>query len=609
MNFYNYIESGQLPTRDKIDSEYKWNLSDIYPTEDLLKKDFDWIEDTIASYIKYEGSLGESAEHLLKFIKMDEEVRIKFGRVIRYSLLAKDLDLNNEKYQALYERASMLSTKLETVSAFVEPELLEIPENTLFSFIEEIDELKIYKHRFENLFRMKSHILSKEIEEVLALSGPLQRVPYETYSLFAHADIKFPKVKDDKGNEIEISHGRYYSALESTDRAYRKRVYKRFYFPFTSVKNTLCTLFTGNLKSADFRAKVRKFNSNREAALMPNNIPESVYDNLINEVNNNLKPLQRWAALKKKILGLDELHPYDTYVTLFPSEMKNYSYEEGKEILLKGLHPLGNDYLSSLQKAFNNRWIDVYETKGKRSGAYSSGVTYGFHPYVLLNWNNKLGDVFTFAHEMGHNLHSYYTEQNQPFVYANYSIFIAEVASTLNEALLLDYLMENSGSKVAKLALIERYINNITTTFYRQTRFAEFEHIVHEKNKNSEPLTPEILSEIFGRLYQKYWGDEMVVDVEEKMSWARVPHFYYNFYVYQYATSFAASEQLSIKLKNEGESAVNKYLQFLKSGSSMYPIDLLKNTGVDLNSPDPVIAVAEKMDYLLDTLEELLAEK
>jgi len=608
MNYYSEKGNGQLPVRKEIDDKYKWDLTDIYKTEELLEKDFRWIENQILKYNDFEGTLGESAEKLFEFLKFDEELRIRFGRVIRYALLAKDIDLGDVKYQALYERANTLNTKIDTESSFVEPELLSFPEEKITGFISDKNELNIYRHYFENLLRMKPHILSKEIEEILALSGPLQQLPHDAYGLFANADAKFPRVKDDKGNEVDISHGRYYVALESTDREYRKRVYKNFYTPFNDLKNTIFALFNGNIKANQFNAKVRKFQSDREAALKVNNIPENVYDNLINSVNENLQPLHRWGRLKKKILGIDELHPYDTYVTLFPSVMRDYSYEEGKEILLKGLQPLGEDYLNTLKNAFNNRWIDVYETKGKRSGAYSSGVTFGFHPYVLLNWNNQLGDVFTFSHEMGHNLHSFYTEQNQPFVFANYSIFIAEVASTLNEALLLDYLMDKSSSKDEKLSLIERYLNNITTTFYRQTRFAEFEQIVHEMNSKGEPLTTDNVSEIFGSLYMKHWGTEMILDEEEAFSWSRIPHFYYNFYVYQYATSFAASELLAIKLKTEGKPAIDKYLSFLKAGNSEYPIELLKNTGADLNSPDPIIAVAEKMDYLLDRMEELLAE-
>ncbi|NOX66245.1 MAG: oligoendopeptidase F family protein, partial [Chlorobi bacterium] len=346
--------------------------------------------------------------------------------------------------------------------------------------------------------------------------------------------------------------------------------------------------------------------STREAALDANNIPLSVYDNLVNSVNERLEPLHRWAKIKKEFLKLDSFHAYDAYVTLFPSVKKKYTYEKGKSIVLDSLSPMGKQYIEDVNFAFNNRWVDVYETKGKRSGAYSSGTTFGVHPYVLLNWSEELNDVFTLTHEMGHNMHSYYTGMNQPYPYANYSIFIAEVASTLNEALLLEHLINISESKEEKLFLIEKHINNIVTTFYRQTLFAEFEQIVHEQNQRGDALTPDVLSKLYSELHLKYWGSAMTLDMEEAHTWARVPHFYYNFYVYQYATSFAASEALAIKIKNEGEPVVQNYLEFLKAGSSDYPINVLHQAGIDMRSPEPIVAVTEKMNQLLNDLESLI---
>ena len=459
-----------------------------------------------------------------------------------------------------------------------------------------------------DLLRTKSHTLSPKEEELMALSGQVRGVPSNVFGMFNNADIQFPTVKDQNGEEIKISHGRYGAAMYSTDREFRRRVYKGLYKPYMEYKNTLVALFNGNIKSAIFNAKSRNYSSTRMASLFPNNIPLEVYDNLVNTVNSNLSPLHRWAKLKKRVLGIDDLHPYDTYVTLFPSVKKDYSYEKSVDILLKALKPLGEEYISSLKLAFNNRWIDVHETKGKRSGAYSSGVSYGVHPYVLLNWSNQLNDVFTFAHEMGHNMHSYYTEKSQPYPYANYSIFVAEVASTANEALLVDYLIENAETKEEKLALIENQLTNITTTFFRQTRFADFEKEVHRKTESGDALTPEILCSLYGNMYQKYWGDEMVVDEEETYTWARIPHFYYNFYVYQYATSYAASQELVSQIKNEGQPAIDRFLNFLKAGSSKYPIDVLKIAGVDMTSPNPIKSVINKMNGLLDEMERLLNE-
>lgn len=607
-NLFAETESGVMKKREDIDVKYKWNLKDIYDPEEKWEEDFKILESKISGYKKYEGHLGDSAELLFEFLKFDEEIGIKFGRLIRYAALAKDLDLNDVKYQALYDRASTLGAKLTTAGSFMRPELLAIPEKTLSSWQKTKKELHVYSHMLDDILRRKAHTLSSEMEELIALASPVIDVPYNVFSFMKNADIQYPKVEDEKGNSVEISDGLYYSALYSPDRNYRERVYKGYYKPYREYKNTFASLFSGNLKALEYRAKARKYSSTRAAALDDNNIPSEVYDNLIKSVNDNLTPLQRWASMKKKILGLNELHPYDTYVSLFSTKEKKYTYEEGIDLLLKSLKPLGENYLNNLSVAFNKRWIDVYETKGKRSGAYSSGVTYGFHPYVLLNWNDTLDTVFTFAHEMGHNMHSFYTEQNQPFVYADYSIFVAEVASTMNEAFLLDYLIEHATSKEEKLSLIQKELSGIQATFYRQARFAEYEQLVHEMNEKGEALTPDILSKLFGEMYQRYWGSEMVVDEEEYLCWARIPHFYYNFYVYQYATSYAASQALAQKIKNDGKSAIDAYLNFLKSGSSKYPIEILKDAGVDMTRPEPILAVVNRMNTLLDNLDELIAK-
>ncbi len=599
---------GELPLRSEIPVEQTWNLADIYKTPDLWEADFVLAEKAVEKYSTFQGKLGKSSTELLNCLKFDDELSIKLRTLDLYASLAKDLDLGVAENQAKNERLSALFSNIGAASSFIRPEILAMPESKIWDFVKEQDGLKVYEHQLKDLLRTKKHTLSPKEEEIMALSYPVRDVASSVFSMFNNADIQFPTVKDEKGEDIKISHGRYGAAMYSTDRNYRERVYKGLYKPFMEYKNTLIALFNGNIKSAMFNAKARKYTSTREAALDPNNIPLEVYDNLVNSVNENLQPLHRWGKLKKRILGINDLHAYDTYVTLFPSVKKEYTYEQSMEILLEALKPLGEDYLKSLKLAFDNRWIDVHETKGKRSGAYSSGVSYGVHPYVLLNWSNQLNDVFTFAHEMGHNMHSYYTEQNQPYPYANYSIFVAEVASTANEALLLDYLIEHAESKEEKLALIENQLNGITTTFYRQTRFAEFEQLVHSKTEAGEALTPELLSKLYGEMYNKYWGPEMVVDEEETYTWARIPHFYYNFYVYQYATSYAASQELVSQIKKEGQPAIDRFLSFLKAGSSQYPIDVLKTAGVDMTSPNPIIAVVNKMNELLDKMEQLIAE-
>ncbi len=609
-NLFAQDTSGKLPKHDQIEEQYTWNLKDIYKSEDLWEKDFANVEKTLPEYQKFVGKVGKSAKDLYELLKFDEKISITMDKLSLYAGLARDLDLGNSKYLALADRVSALSSKVASAGSFIRPELVAIPKTTLEKYFSEMKELQIYKQMFDNLYRTQSHTLSPELENVLALASPLMESPANTFSLFTGADIQYPTIigENNKG-EVKLSAGRYTAGLYSTDRAYRERVYRGFYKPYMEYENTLLSSFTGNIKALMFNAKVRKYKSSREASLDPNNVPLSVYDNLVNTVNANLKVLHRWCDLKKKILKLDDFHAYDTYVTLFPSVKKTYPYSAGKELVIKSLQPLGAEYQKALNLAFDSRWIDVYETENKRSGAYSSDDAYGVHPYVLLNYNDELSDVFTLAHEMGHNMHSYFTVTTQPFPYANYSIFVAEVASTANEAFLLDYLIQNASTKEEKLALIEKELNKITTTFFRQTRFAEFEQFVSEQMEAGVALTPEFLTKSYMDMYQKYWGPSMITDKEEGYTWARIPHFYYNFYVYQYATSYAASQAIFEKIKKEGQPAIDKFLTFLKSGSSKYPIEVLKDAGVDMNSPEPIIAVVDRMNQLMDEMEKLLNEK
>ncbi|MDZ7765152.1 MAG: oligoendopeptidase F [Melioribacteraceae bacterium] len=537
----------EFKNRAEIPEEYKWKLSDIYKTEENWEAAFGKVKNAADKYPKFRGTLAKSSDSLKTCLQFDEEVGIELGKLFLYAMLSKDVDLSDSKNNSRYERLTLLYSQLGAASSFITPEILQIDEKTLWQYVEEQEFLKTYKHYFHNLLRKKEHTLSPQEEKIMALASTVTSIPYNTFSMFDNADIQFPKIKDEKGEEVEISHGRYTASLYSLDRNYRERVYKNYYVPFKEYRNTLTTLFNGNLNAAIFNANARNYKTTLEASLEPNNIPVSVYDNLINTVADNLTPMHRWGKIKKKVLNVDQLHPYDSYVTLFPNFNKEYTYEESKEILMEALKPLGEDYLKNMKKAFDERWIDVFETKGKRSGAYSSGTTYGVHPYVLLNWQNQLNDVFTFAHEMGHNMHSHYTGETQPYPYADYSIFLAEVASTMNEAFLLDYLIDNAETEEEKLSLIEKHLNNVTTTFYRQARFADFEKKVHAMTERGEVLTHEKLCELYGENYSQLWGDVMRVDEEETYTWARVPHFYYNFYVYQYATSFAASQQLAEK--------------------------------------------------------------
>ncbi len=604
---YYSSEVSSLPSRETIDEKYKWNLSDIYESVEDWEKDFNWVKSRIPGYSKFIGTLSKDADSLYQCLKYDEETGIKLERLHLYSMLSHDGDMSVTKFQAMDDRIKNLYTQVSTAGSFIRPELMKIPEDTLLKMVNSKSELKIYEHFVKNLIRSKAHTLDEKQEMLLSLAGETVQASYNTFSIFTNTDLTFPILKDEKGNEISMSHGRYYAAMYSKDRKFRERAFNAYYEPYENYKNTFSSLLNGNIKSNIFTAKARKYNSVRESSLDSNNIPISVYDNLINTANENLSPLHKWASLKKRLLKVNELKPYDLYVSLFnETKSQTYTFEEARDIVLETMKPLGAEYIKSLLKAFEERWIDVFETKSKRNGAYSSGTTFGVHPYVLLNWNSLLNDVFTLAHELGHNMHSYYTGKNQPYHYANYSIFVAEVASTFNESLLLDYMIKNTKNEKEKLFLLEKYLNNITATFYRQVMFAEYEMKIYDMAEKGEALTSDNLSQLYIDIYKKYWGPDIVIDENKKYTWARIPHFYYNFYVYQYATGFAASEDLSEKVLNEGKPAVDKYLNFLKSGSSDYSINLLKSAGVDMNSPSPVISATKKMDEIVNEIEKII---
>ncbi|HEY7751427.1 MAG TPA: M3 family oligoendopeptidase, partial [Ignavibacteriaceae bacterium] len=445
-----------IPERESISENFKWNLKDIYQSDNDWEKDFKWVEENISKYSDFKNKLGQSSETLLGCLEFDDSIAIKLERMYLYAMLSKDMDMRVQKYLSMDDRIKSLHSKVSASSSFIRPEILNIPEKKLSEFIRTNSGLEVYKHLIDELVRTKSHTLSDAEEKILALASELTQTPYNVYSIFTNADLPLSQVEDENKNQIDLSHARFYSAMYSKDRKFRKRVFDSYLGSYSKYINTITTLFNSNLKTNIFNARSRNYSSAREAALDRNNIPVSVYDNLIESANKNFEPVHRWASLKKKLLKVDELHPYDVYVSIFDNmSEKKYSYEESVEIVSKSLNLMGDEYLNALNKAFQNRWIDVFETKAKKSGAYSSGTTFGVHPYVLLNWTDLLNDVFTLAHEMGHNMHSYFTGLNQPFPYANYSIFLAEVASTFNEALLLDYLIENSYDKNEKLFLLE----------------------------------------------------------------------------------------------------------------------------------------------------------
>lgn len=610
VRFSGEIGNGGLPLRDTIHEKYKWNVDDIYSSSEEWEEKFRWVESNLEKYTDFEGRVVSSAHMLFECFKFDESISIELERLYLYSMLLKDSDLTIQENLSREQRIKSLIAKTGAACSFIKPEILSSNIDSIFQFMNEEVELKLYRHYFEDLFRSKLHTLTKESEGILALASEIFTGPYESFSIFTNAEMNFGDALDCKGNKQSVSHGKFYAALYSKDRILRRNVTEEYYKPFKQFSSTIASILLSSLKGNTFTAKVRKYNSALEASLQHNNIPIEVYDNLVSTVNQNLSPMHRWTELKKRMQGVPEFHPYDSYVSVFEEKSeKKYLYDTSVQMVLESLNLMGDEYLSILKKAFNERWIDVYETKGKRNGAYSSGTTIGVHPYVMLNWNDKLNDVFTLTHEMGHNMHSYFTGQHQPYCYSHYSIFLAEVASTFNESLLLEYLIGNSKSDDEKLFLLEKYLNNVTTTFYRQTMFAEFEKSLYGKIESGNFPTVNELCNEYKNVYQKYWGNAMNVTEDESFAWARIPHFYYNFYVYQYATGFAASEYLVQLVKADGERAIQKYLNFLKAGNSKYSIDILKDAGVDMLSSEPILAVIKKMNSALDEIENILKNK
>ncbi len=596
-----------VPTREQIGEQYKWNFELIYSSPEKWEHDYKFVSEALDKYETYKGKILSSAAHLLGLLKLDEEVGVKLDRMYLYASMQKDTDLANSDYNALYQRVRDLLVKLGAIRSFIKPEILKGDFKIITGYVESNKELKLYNQYFDSLFRDKEHTLSEKEEEILARTNEFAGASYETFSIFSNAELEFPVVKDENGEEFNLSHARYYSAIYSNNREYRERAYKGYYKPFIQYSSTFASLLKGNIKKNSCFSSLRKFSSARESALFSNNIPLTVYDNLIRTASENISPMHRWLQLRKKVLGTSDYQPFDMYVPLFQGKSeKKYSFEEAREIMFAAFAPLGSDYIKSVELAFKNRRIDVFETKGKRSGAYSTGTAYGVEPFILLNWSGLLNDVFTLAHELGHNLHSYYTINTQPYIYADYTIFLAEVASTLNENLLLEYLIEHTTSKEEKLILLEKYMNDVTATFFRQIMFADFEKTIYEKSESGQPLTVDNLKEDYGKVYSKYMGPAVTIPEEEYYTWARIPHFYYNFYVYQYATGFAASEALMQKIKMVGETAIQKYLNFLRSGSSAYSLDILRSAGVNMEEEAPVKTVIEKMNTTLNEIEKLI---
>ena len=548
---------------------------------------------------KFEGTLGEAAENLMALMEKSDELNQLAEQVYVYANQRLHENMGDTLYQGLSGRAQMLLVQMSEAASYIEPEILAIPEEKLEEMMKE-EGLRKYETYFRRLLRRKEHILSKEMEELLAGVDEVAEGPKDTFMMFNNADIKFPVIKGEDGEPIEITHGKYVKLLESQNREVRKAAFEGLYESYGKFKNTLAATYRANVKQAGFFAKARKYESSLKAALAGSHIPVEVYDSLIESVHAHLPALHEYVKVRKEKLGVEELHMYDLYVPMVGEADKKIPYEEAKEIVLNGLAPLGEDYLELLKKGFNEGWIDVYENEGKRSGAYSWGA-YGTHPYVLLNYQDNLNNVFTLAHEMGHALHSYYSDETQDYIYAGYKIFVAEVASTCNEALLIRYLLDHSKDDIEKAYLLNYFLEQFRSTLFRQTMFAEFEKLAHAKSEAGETLTAETLCDMYYDLNKKYFGDEIVVDKEIALEWSRIPHFYTPFYVYQYSTGFSAAIAISSKILNGEPGIVQKYKKFLSSGSSLDCIDLLKICDVDMTTKEPV---EEALKVFENTLEE-----
>ena len=595
----------ELPNRNEVPKELTWDLETIFQTDELWEEEFKSLNDDIAKIKEYQNKLGESAETLYKLFKLQDELSERLGKLYTYSHMRYDEDTTNATYQAMNQKAESILTIASSTMSFIVPEVLSIDDEKIASFLNEKEELRTYKKVLDEYARQKEHILSEEEEVLLSEASEALSTPSQTFGMLNNADLKFPLVKDENGEEVELTHGRYIRFLESTDRSVRKAAFKAMYETFGSFKNTFATTLNGTVKKNNFYAKVRNYHSARHAALNSNNIPETVYDNLVDAINEKLPLLHRYTELRKEVLQLEDVHMYDLYTPLVKGVDMKFTYDEAKDYVLKSLAPLGEEYTNIVQEGFDNRWIDVVENKGKRSGAYSSG-SYGTNPFILLNWQNKLNDVYTLTHELGHSLHSYYTRKNQPYRYGNYSIFVAEVASTCNEALLSEYLLNHLEDEKEKLYILNHFLEGFRGTVFRQTMFAEFEHDIHVRSQQGEPLTADAFTEMYYDLNKKYFGNNITIDEEIGLEWARIPHFYYNYYVYQYATGYAAATSLARQILTEKEPAVDRYKDFLKAGSSDFPIEVLKKAGVDMTSKQPVLEALNVFEEKLTEFETLL---
>ncbi|MBS4968653.1 MAG: oligoendopeptidase F [Lachnospiraceae bacterium] len=593
-----------MKKREEADPKDCWKMEDMFPSDEAWEASFLKLKEEAEDFRSRKGTFAAGPREFYQALQKQDEIQLMIERVVVYASQRYHQDMGNRRYQEMAGRAQTAAAQATDALSFVSPEILEMGEEKIETFMKQLPELEHYRRMLEEELRVREHVLSPELETVMAKTQEMADSPQQIFMAFNNADAKFGTVADADGKEVPLTAGSYGVLMESKDRGVRKEAFRKLYRVYEDHKNMLSATFSANLKQAQFYAGMRHYGSALEAALDGGNIPVSVYDNLIAAVHEKLPAMYQYMELRKKLLHLEDLHLYDVYVPLVERPEKEIPFEEAKKIVKEGLSVLGEDYVRLLEEGFDNGWIDVYENQGKRSGAYSWGA-YGTHPYVLLNYNGNLNAVFTLAHEMGHAIHSYYSDAAQPFTYAGYRIFVAEVASTCNEALLIHYLLEHAKDDGEKAYLINYFLDQFKSTLYRQTMFAEFEKLAHEEMAAKGSLSAEGLCEMYYELNRKYFGPGVEVDQEIAMEWARIPHFYTPFYVYQYATGFSAAIAISRKILNGEPGILEKYKRFLSGGSSMDPIDLLKICGVDMTAPEPVKDALEVFESYIRELERI----
>ncbi|MGM9553914.1 MAG: oligoendopeptidase F [Faecousia sp.] len=599
-------DTKRIPERAEVREEDKWAIHDIYATDELWEADLEKAKKLVAEYAAFAGKLGESAEQLLGYMELEEKVAILADALGNYAMRRSDEDARVSKYQAMVGKIMSAYVELNAASSFATPEIMAISDETMEQFYADCPKLERYRRCLNDIRRRRAHVLSPAEEKLLAAAGEMANAPDNIYGMFNDADVTFPDAVDSEGKRHPLSQGTYISYMESSDRVLRKSAFENLYHTYGAYKNTISAVLSAQVKQLQFFAQARKYNSSLEASLDATNVPVAVYTNLIEAVHKNMDKMYRYVDLRKKLLGVEELHMYDLYTPLVEGVAKRASIDEAKQTVYDALAPLGEDYRKILKEGFDSRWIDIYENAGKRSGAYSAGAR--VHPFVLLNYTGTLDSEFTLAHEMGHALHSYLSNKTQNPLDAEYVIFVAEVASTCNEALLMEYLLGKTTDKKERAYLINHFLEQFRTTLYRQTMFAEFEMNIGKLAQEGTALTPDVLNAEYRRLNRLYFGENIVLDDEIDMEWMRIPHFYYNYYVFQYATGYAAAIALSRRILREGESAVKDYIGFLSGGCSKSPIDLLKGAGVDMSTTKPVEEALALFGELIDEMDALMQE-